>query len=367
MPLHAIIGTDDGKVSEEASKLFQKLKVVEADDFNNEIIDGNSSNAETAFQICQQTIQALQTIGLFGGAKAVWLKNANFLADDRTGSSARTKDGVLALQEALEEGLPEEVTFILSATAIDKRRTFFKFLKKSASLKTYDVIDISRDGWEDKVAKIVVTEAKNHDLTLTSEALDLFVQRCAENTRQIKSEVQKIDLFLGPAQRVISLQEVENLVPTSRKGVIWEISRSIETRRPKTALKLIDAQLNAGVTAIAILRAAILPTVRNLFYGSVVHTIPGLSTTSYSSFQKALADLPSELAAIFPTKKDGSVNAYPLFNAAQKSQKFDKSGLQSALKFCLEADRSLVTSSLDPRLILHRLVIRLNFDAKSPV
>ena len=104
-PVHAVIGTDEGRVSEEALALFNELKPVgEAEEFTNDVIEGTAANAEEAYRACARTIEALQTVGFFGADKIVWLKGANFLADDRTGGSERAKEGVEDLLEVLKAG-----------------------------------------------------------------------------------------------------------------------------------------------------------------------------------------------------------------------------------------------------------------------
>lgn len=359
MSIHVVMGTDEGKVAEKASALFEKLKPAGSDEFANEIIEGGADNAEHAFQLAARTVEALQTVGFFGGAKVVWLKNANFLADDRTGGSERAKAGVENLLEVLKSGLPNDVTFLLSASGIDKRRAFYKWLGKNAETSVHDKIDISRDGWEDKVAALVTREAKSHGLTFAHEALDLFVQLCAEDTRQIASELEKIDLYLGPEERQIELETVHALVPLSRKGVIWEISRSLESRHAARAIHLIDDQLNKGESAIALIRASIIPTVRNLFYAKLATSSGTVSTANYQSFQNSLNRLPAAKTAILPKKKDGGINAWGLFQAAQSAKKYSLPQLQKALAACLAADKSLVTTSLDHRLVLHKLIANL--------
>ena len=139
--IHVIMGSDEGMVSEEAIKLFNTLKPADGDEFANDVIDGNADNAEHAFQICGQVNQALQTMSFFGGAKVVWLKAANFLGSDRTSDSERAKEGVQGIIDVLEGGLPEEITFIISASAIDKRRAFYKFLNQYAKITSYDKPD----------------------------------------------------------------------------------------------------------------------------------------------------------------------------------------------------------------------------------
>jgi DNA polymerase-3 subunit delta len=146
---HVIVGTDEGQVREEALGLYNHLTGGNDDGFTHETIDGNADNSEGAFQLCSMAIQSLMTMPMFGGDKVVWLRNVNFLGDDVTGRSQRTEEGVEALRGVLEKGLPEGIQFILSADKVDKRRAFWKFLEKSASVRVFDKIDISRDGWQD--------------------------------------------------------------------------------------------------------------------------------------------------------------------------------------------------------------------------
>ncbi|MGJ8695984.1 MAG: DNA polymerase III subunit delta [Verrucomicrobiaceae bacterium] len=347
MPVYVVTGSDEGKVSEEASKLFEKLKPAGSDEFANEIIEGAADNAEHAHTIASQAVEGLQTMGFFGGAKVVWLKNANFMASDRTSEAERAKTGVENILDTLRSGLPDEVTFLLSATGIDKRRAFYKWLTKNAEVRSYDRIDVSKDGWEDKVALLVERGAGDKNLTFTSDALHLFVQLAGEDTRQISNELEKLSLFLGTDRSEVTLADVQTMVPLSRKGVIWEISRAIEARRASRAIELIDQQLTKNESAIALVKAAIIPTVRNLFFAKLIEP--------YRSVNSA----PKGILAVLPKKKEGGINTWGLKMAAKGARGFTLPQLQRGLEACLHADRALVTTGQDHRMVLHRLVVEL--------
>ena len=48
-PVHAVIGSDDGRVSEEALALFNELKPQgDAEEFTNDLVEGTAANAEEA-------------------------------------------------------------------------------------------------------------------------------------------------------------------------------------------------------------------------------------------------------------------------------------------------------------------------------
>lgn len=362
MPTHNIYvftGTDDGACAEAALKLFNKLKPEDADDFANDIIDGNADNSEHAYQICQETIQAIQTLPFFGGSKIVWLKRSNFMANDRTSEAERARLGVEALKETLEAGIGSDVTFILSSTGIDKRRAFYKWLKDHANLAEHNKLDTSKDGWEDQVAQMVNKRASQLGLSFQRDAMDLFVMLAGEDTRQINVEIDKLDLYLGKDRRQIELDDIRKMVPLSRAGIVFEIGNALKRRKGTRALELIDQQLERGEAAIGILRASLIPTIRNLFMARAAGESMKLPTHNYNAFAKALDSLPEIERAWLPQKKAGGVNAYPLFLAANDARSFPFTALKKAMESCLEADHALVTTSLDHRMILHRLVVEL--------
>jgi DNA polymerase-3 subunit delta len=61
-----------------------------------------------------------------------------------------------------------------------------------------------------------------------------------------------------------------------------------------------------------------------------------------------------------PKKKDGSgINGYPIFLALTEAQRFTMPELREALLACLEANIKLVTTQIEPQLVLERLLLGL--------
>lgn len=357
--IYAIVGSDDGRVKEEALRLHRELTGGEDDGFTHEQIDGAADNSEGAFQICRNAVEALNTLPFFGGEKVVWLKSATFLIDDVTGRSERTLSGVEHLKECLEAGLGDGVVFLLSATGIDKRRAFWKFLNKHATVKSFDKIDITRDGWEDQVAALVNGRARDLKLSFEDDAMELFVMLAGEATQQIGSELEKLNLYLGSDRRTVTLADVRCMVPMSRAGVVFEIGKALQRGDAARAIQLIDEQLEQGDSAIGVMRASVIPTVRNLFMAKVLSEMK-LPTGNYRTFNTALERLPENQKAWLPQKKAGGLNTYPIFLAIGSATAFRLPGLRKAMESALKADRALVTSSLDHRLVLHRLVAEVS-------
>jgi DNA polymerase III subunit delta len=354
----AVVGSDEGLVKERALELYRELTGGVDDGFTHETIDGVADNSDKAHEICGSTLQALQTLPMFGGDKVVWLRNANFFADDVTGRSERTLSGVEGLRALLENGLPSGVKFLLTATGIDKRRAFWKALEKVAEVQVHDRIDTSREGWQDQVGSLVSARARELGLKFDPAAMELFVMLAGEATQQIGNELEKLDLFLGE-RRQVTEQDVLTMVPLSRAGIIFEIGNAIQKGDAARAIGLIDQQLEQGESAVAIIRASIIPTVRNLFMAKVTEETLKVPTGNYQAFAGALDRLPEFDRAWLPQKKTGGVNVYPIFLAMRGASGFTLKGLTAAMEATQRADQDLVTTGLDNRLILHRLIAEI--------
>ena len=356
--LYAVVGSDESEVKRAAAELAAKLTPPDAGDFGLEVVDGCGDNAEQSAARVHAVIEALQTLPFFGG-KLVWLKNANCLGDTVIGRSASVQSALEELGDVLEAGLAPDITLLISATEVDKRRSFYKALSKRAELEVIDKLDASRSGWEEEATEIVRGRAKARGLMFQEEALDLFVLLTGGDTRQIENELEKIDLYVA-ADRSVTADEVRTLVPVSRAGVIFELGNALAACDLNRALALVRSLLDQGESAIGILLVAILPTVRNLLLAKDLMERHRLSRPSAPfSFISAINRLPAHATEHLPRKKDGSLNAYALGIAAMSAHRFEMAQLVSGLEACLEANVQIVSSQLDHELILTEIVVKL--------
>jgi DNA polymerase III subunit delta len=387
--IYAVVGSDEAEVKRVATELATNLTPPGAGDFGLEVIDGAADNAEQAAARIRSAIEALQTLPFFGSTKVVWLKNANFLGDDPKARSAAVQSALEELSELLDGGFDSGVTFLISATEVDKRRGFYKMLVKRAELQVFDRLDSGRAGWEEEATEIVRLRAKKQELEFDDDALDLFVLLTGGDTRQIENELEKIDTYcsadVGPVERAgVSLAEpkparrtsggatakmvvprvtvdlVRELVPLSRAGIIFELSNALALRDLELALTLVRRLLDQGESAIGILLAAVVPTIRNLLLAKDLMERHGLQRP-HSPFQfiSAINRLPAKATEHLPRKKDGSINAYALGIAAQHAHQFETDQLIDAMRACLTANVQLVTTQLDHELILTEVVVKL--------
>jgi len=387
--IYAVVGSDEAEVKCVAAELATKLTPPDAGDFGLEVIDGAVDNAEQAASRIRSTIEALQTLPFFGG-KLVWLKNANFLGDTAIGRAASVQSMLVELAEIIKGDFGANLTLLLSATEVDKRRSFYKALANRAELQILDRLDSSRSGWEEEATEIVRARATKRKLQFDDDALDLFVLLTGGDTRQIDSELEKIDIFLGdrgtgfqpvepanvsPARTAarmaagptavtavprVNVELVRELVPLSRAGVIFELGNALAERDLERALTLVRRLLDQGESAIGILLVAILPTIRNLLLAKDLmerHRLPRPHAPFH--FISAINRLQDTATEHLPRKKDGSINAYALGIGAQNAHRFETGQLVAGMQACLEANLQLVTTQLDHELILTEVVVKL--------
>ena len=351
-------GSDEGAAASAAAAAYARLEEG-SDGWGNETIDGSAATVDEAVDIVGRVISGLQMMNMFGGRKVIWLKAANFMGDTPQGTrSEAVQQSLDELTEALEN-LPFDTFFLLSATEMDKRRSFFKKLSALAEMKEFSRIDITKPGWESELSALTLRMAKPHGLTFDNAALDLFVHRVNESTRQIANELAKLDVYLGPDRRKVQVEDVELMVAVSRNGVIFEISRAIENGSSRQAIRLVNEQLENGEQAVTIMRAAIVPTVRNRFCARLLLDTYHPDTGNYRAFEAALNKLPAEGKKLLPLKKDGTPSCYGLFNAARSCGKLTLKKARKDLQACAQADRQLVSSQTDTRDVLHKLIVML--------
>src|SRR5580765_1267267 len=357
--VYAVIGSDEAEVKRVAAELATQLTPPETGDFGLEVIDGVAESAEQATARIRSTIEALQTLPFFGRTKVVWLKNANFLGDTAIARSASVQSALEELADLVKNGPGSDVIFLISATEVDKRRSFYKSLLKRAETQIFDRLDSSRSGWEEEATEIVRSRAKKRKLQFDDAALDLFALLTGGDTRQIENELEKIDIFLGK-DRGVHADLVRELVPLSRAGVIFELSNALATLDLELALTLVRRLLDQGESAIGILLVAILPTIRNLLLAKDLMERHRMARPHAPfSFISALNRLPAGATEHLPRKKDGTINGYALGLAAQQANRFETKKLIAGLEACLEANVRLVSSQLDHELILTEIVVRL--------
>ena len=187
------------------------------DDLSMEIVDGNAGKAEEAVQAIAGFISAAQTLSLFGEKKTIWLKDINFLADNRTASAEDTLEAIDRLQIFLESADSESVNLILTASPVDKRRKFYKWLSKNSDFKEI------KGGNAKDLGLHIQKELKPIGFEISNDALNLLIDKTGGNSRLAITEALKLATFVGlESSGRIEEDDVREMVPDSLDSDFFE-------------------------------------------------------------------------------------------------------------------------------------------------
>ncbi len=356
--IHFLTGSDEAAVRKAALALAGEL-APGADVFGLETIDGAVDTADAAAKCVQETIQSLLTLPFLGGTKLVWLKNASFFADSVAGRSESVLVALERLCGILISGLPEGVSFLLSAPLADKRRAAFKSLSKLAATQVHDLPDLGFRGDEEAIIEWMTARVRERNLQLDPDAIEILAARVGLDTLQLESELEKLETAFGRT-RPVSGDDVRILVPQTREGGIFDLSEAVARRDLSLALETLDQLFRQGERGIGILLAAIVPTVRNLLLVKdllIRHKLAPPSQPQF--FAGALKRLPTEATSHLPRKKDGTISAYSLGIAAINAAHYSLPELEDGFAACAAANQQLLSGSLTDEIVLARLLIQL--------
>jgi len=210
-----ICGPDDFLVNRLGAERFAGLAdAAGADEFAREIISGFAANVEEVETAVNRFRDAVQTVPLFGGQRIVWFKDVNFLADTVTGRAEGTLRQVEALQALLERVRADEVTVVITAAPVDRRRAFPKWCEAQAD---FTLAGGDGESAGEALAGVAQAEARASGASFGPGALELLLQKTGANTRLLTEETRKLATYAAEGG-VIGEEQVEELTPNFAEG-----------------------------------------------------------------------------------------------------------------------------------------------------
>jgi DNA polymerase-3 subunit delta len=124
-----------------------------------------------------------------------WLKDVNFLADTVTGRAEGTLRLVEDLQQILERLNPDENAVLITASPVDRRRSFPKWCEKNAEFAL-----AGGDGGDaaEALTGVILAEARSLGATFAPGAVELLIARTGPNTRLLVEETRKLAAYAAP-------------------------------------------------------------------------------------------------------------------------------------------------------------------------
>jgi DNA polymerase-3 subunit delta len=314
-----------------------------------------------------------------------------FASDNKITVSAN-RDYAKILQDTIEKGFPKGNLLVITTDQIDKRKTLFKTIKESGMVIDCSVPKGNR--MADKTAQeAMMKEVMNQVLSESGKKIDPAAYRnMIENTgfdfNTFAGSLKKLIDYSG-TETLITREHVAAVLNRTREDPIYEVTGAVADRNTQLALFYLASLLSANMFPLQIL-SAIINQLRKLIvlkdFSESPHGKIWNKKLSFQQFKTSVIpemtayDLEMQNAALSmqaifaKPQKDGKKkekvdtdlliaknpnNAYPMFQSLLKAENFTGKELIQALETASTADIRLKTTTLNPKIVLEEMIIRI--------
>jgi DNA polymerase-3 subunit delta len=363
-PLLLVCGDDDFTVKQKARAYFDQWSA-ELGGMDHEIVDATAGNSGEALNRIGRLREALNTLPFFGGAKAVWFRDCNFLGEDRTSASAAVTEELTQLADEMKAFRWDGVRLLISGSKPDKRRSFYKTVEKLGSVESFNALSSDDKDWAGKAESEALRLFRAGNKDIADNALAELVTRVGPNLRALANEVEKLSLYIGARPEVL-LADVQTMTTPQKLAKAFALGEALGERDLAKLLRVLDQELWEIRTGVDKKKSEI-----GLLYGliSKVRALLMLRelrdqgllkpARDYNSFKAQLDRLPT--TSLPDDKRFNPLAGHPfvLFQAARQAENYTVPELIRAMDTLLGANVKLVSSGLDEAMVLQQSLVEI--------
>jgi DNA polymerase-3 subunit delta len=360
-PLSLVCGDDEFAVKKRAREIYQQW----CDDLggmDHEIIEAAVSNSGDALKAIARLREALLTLPFFGSGKAVWLRDANFLGDERAAAQAVTET-LAELAEELKGFKWQTVRLLISAGKVDKRKTFFKTLDKIGTVEYFAALSADDRDWVERAEIAAQTAIRERKKEMSGEALSELVSRVGPNARQLENEIEKVCVFAGD-RKTIEFADVAAVCARNKTARAFALGDALGDRDLPRLLKRLDEELwetrlDPKKSEIGLLYGLIAKVRAILLLKEMMREGWIKPEMDYNRFKAQLERVPADKLPADKRFNPLALNPYVLYKALPQARKYSQGELVRAMELLLRCNQRLVGSGLDEALVLQQALVQI--------
>ena len=360
--LALICGDDEFAVKQRAKQLFQQWSD-ELGGMDHEIIEAAVANSGEALTVLGRMREALQTLPFFGSGKVIWLRDCNFLGDERTAAASAVTETLAELAEELKRFKWAGVRLLISAGKVDKRKTFFKTLDKLGTVENFSGWSMDDRDWAERAEIAARTAVRDRQKEISAEALDELVNRVGPNPRQLDNEVEKLCLYAGDRPR-LEIADVVAVCSRNKGARAFALGDALGDRDLPRLLRRLDDELwevktDSQKSEIGLLYGLIAKVRAMLLLKEMLREGWIRPEMDYNRFKAQLEHVPTAELPSDRRFNPLALNPYVLYKALPQAKKYSVTELVRAMDLLLRCNRRLVSSGLDEALVLQEALVQI--------
>lgn len=361
-PLALICGDDEFAVKQRARELYQKW-TEELGGMDHEILEATAANSGEALKTIGRLREALQTLPFFGSGKVVWLRDCNFLGDERAASAQAVTEGLGELAEELKTFSWQNVRLLISAGKVDKRKTFYKTIDKVGSVETFTAWSIDDKDWVGRAESAAIAAFRERKKDISDEALGELVSRVGPNPRQLDTEVEKLSLYVGDRPQ-IEFADVAAICSRNKSARAFALGDALGDRELPKLLRRLDEELwemkfDKARSEIGLLYGLIGKVRAMLLLKEMLNEGWIKPEADYNRFKTQLERVPADKLPVDKRFNPLSLNPYILYKALPQAKRYSQNELIRAMDLLLKCNLRLVSSGLDESLVLQQTLVQI--------
>lgn len=361
-PVLLVCGDEEFGVKQRAREVFQKW-CEELGGMDHEIVDASAGNAGETLKCLGKLRAALQTLPFFGTGKVIWLRDCNFLGEERAASAQAVTENLTGLAQELKGFAWQNVRLLISAGRVDKRKTFYKTLEKIGTVEYFAGLSADDRDWAERAEFAARTSIRSRQKDISGEALSELVSRVGPNPRQLESEIEKLCVFVGERNK-IETSDVNAICSRNKTVRAFALGDALGDRDLPRLLKRLDEELwglktDSQKSEIGLLYGliskirAMLLLKEMLREGWITHEM------DYNRFKAQLERVPADKLPSDRRFNPLALNPYVLYKALPHAKKYTQVELVRAMELLLNCNRRLVSSALDESLVLQQTLVQI--------
>ncbi len=357
-----VCGEDEFAVKQRAKQIYQEWTTA-LGGMDHEILDATVSHSGEAIKVLSRLREALQTLPFFGSAKVIWLKDCNFLGDERAATASAVTESLVELAQELKEFSWDNVRLLISAGKVDKRKVFYKTLDKLGTVENLAGWSADDRDWSDQAEVWARKALRARQKEIADDALAELVTRVGPNARQLDNEVEKLSLYAGERDEIL-LEDVEAISIRNKTARAFALGDALGDRDLPRLLRCLDEELwevklDPQKSEIGLLYGLISKIRAMILLKEMLREGFIKADADYNRFKAQLDRVPAEQ---FPEDRrfnPRSLNPYVLYKALPQVKRYSQDELVGAMDLLLRCNQRLVSSGLDEALVLQQTLVQI--------
>jgi DNA polymerase III subunit delta len=362
VPVVLICGEDDFAVQQRARQIYTEW-CGELGGMDHETIDAAVSNSGEALKALGKLREALQTLPFFGGGKAIWLRDCNFLGDDRVTAAQDVTETLAEIAQELKAFRWDNVRLLISAGKVDKRKVFFKAVEKIGAVESFAGLSADDRDWAEQAEQLARRELRARNKGASVEAVAELVSRVGPNARLLANEIEKLALYVGDRAEV-GVADVHAVCIRNKTARAFALGDALGDRNLARLFRCLDEELwemqfDKKRSEIGLLYGLISKVRALLMLKEMLGEGWVKPTGDYNQFKAQLERVPRERFPEDRRYNPLALNPYVLFKALPQAQRYTQAELVCAMDLLLHCNQQLISSNLDDPLILQQALIKI--------